>query len=258
MTILQELAFPKLKRKDYEARLKALQMRLMVYQRGLFLQGKRAVVVCEGADTAGKGGAIKRMVELMDPRGFRVYPVGPPTPEELARHYLQRFWLHIPKAGQLAIFDRSWYGRVLVERVEHLAKPEVWGRAYRELNEFERQMGDDGVILIKLFYHISLDEQRKRLRERLQRPEKRWKLTLSDLENHALWDDYQLAFEDMLVQTSTNYAPWTVVPANDKKYSRVLTLETVCEVLDRHVDASAVEVLDPAVERRAKALFGED
>lgn len=257
MESLDKLEFPKLKSKEYENSLKELQLRLMMYQRGLFQTGQRAVIVCEGADAAGKGGAIRRMVELMDPRGYRVYPVGPPTPDELSSHYLQRFWRDLPQAGILAVFDRSWYGRVLVERVEKLARPKEWKRAYREINEFERQLCDDGVIMVKLLYHISKKEQRSRFLDRLHRPEKRWKLTMSDLENHQLWDEYQRAFADTLDKTSTDYAPWTVVPANDKKYSRVLTLRTVCEALDPHVDLDNVFVMDPEVEARAMKMFGK-
>lgn len=258
MESLDTIEFPKLKREEYEEQLKALQLRLMVLQQGLFQMGKRAIVVAEGPDAAGKGGAIRRLVALMDPRGYHVYPIGPPTPDELACHYLQRFWRDIPRAGILAIFDRSWYGRVLVERVEKLTDPRDWKRAYRELNDFERQLHDDGVIIVKLFFHISKDEQRDRFIDRLDRPEKRWKLTLSDLANHELWDDYRAAFVDMLDMTSMDYAPWTVVPANDKKYARIMALRTVSEALEAHINPDDVLVLDPEVGKRAKKMFGNN
>lgn len=257
MEPLQAIEYPKIKRDEYESRLKELQLRLMILQQGLFRAGKRAIIVCEGPDAAGKGGAIRRMVELMDPRGYHVYPIGPPTPDELACHYLQRFWRDIPRSGIMAIFDRSWYGRVLVERVEKLIPAKTWKRAYRELNDFERQLHDDGVIIVKLFYSISKEEQRKRFLDRLEKPEKRWKLTDADLDNHELWDDYQRAFVDMLDVTSTEYAPWTVVPANDKKYSRITTLETVREALRTQIEPDGTLVLDPEVEKRARKMFGK-
>src|SRR5882672_5475355 len=164
----------------YERKLAKLQLKMLSIQQTYFHENRRAVIAFEGWDAAGKGGAIRRLTEKLDPRGFHVWPIGPPTPEEQGRHYLYRFWNKLPERGQLAIFDRTWYGRVLVERVERLIKKPVWKRAYDEINEFERMLIDDGVRVVKIFLHITPDEQLRRFAERLNNPYKRWKLTDSD------------------------------------------------------------------------------
>lgn len=236
MNTLNDLAFPTLSDEESNELLPLLQQQLARLQIALFQQKKRAVIVFEGTDAAGKGGAIRRMIHAMDPRGFRVYPIGPPSPAEAERHYLQRFWQRIPKKGQLGIFDRSWYGRVLVERVEKFASKREWQRAYREINDFERLLVDDDIILIKLFLHISKEEQRERFTSRWTNPDKQWKLTPDDLKAHAKYDDYIEAYEDMFQRTSTGFGPWQIIPANDKDFTRVTVLTKTIEGLSEKVD----------------------
>lgn len=238
MNTLSDLAFPSLSDKECDEQLPLLQQELARLQIALFQQKKRAVIVFEGTDAAGKGGAIRRMIHAMDPRGYRVYPIGPPSPAEAERHYLQRFWQRIPKNGQLGIFDRSWYGRVLVERIENFASEREWQRAYREINDFERLLVDDGIILIKLFLHISKEEQQERFTRRWTNPDKQWKLTHDDLKAHAKYDDYTEAFEEMFQRTSTGFGPWQIVPANDKDYARVTVLTKIVEGLSEKIDLS--------------------
>ena len=254
---LGELTFPEYPDKEYEQTLQLMQQRFMACQQGLFQRKRRAIVVFEGTDAAGKGGAIKRMVLRADPRGYRVYPISAPTPDEAARHYLQRFWRRIPMKGQLAIFDRSWYGRVLVERVEGITPKKLWKRAYRELRDFERLLTDDGIVLIKLFLHISENEQRNRFIERLENPHKQWKITTADLESRKYWDQYQQAYQDMLDKTSTKNARWKVIPANDKKFARIEVLGHVVEELEAIVDPDSVDMLSPEVKKLAGELFNK-
>jgi polyphosphate kinase 2 (PPK2 family) len=192
---------------------------------------RSVIIVVEGPDAAGKGGAIKRLVERLDPRHIRVYSTIKPTTEEYARHYLWRFWNKLPSRGELAIFDRSWYGRVLVERVEGFCTKDEWKRAYRELNEFERVLQDDGTILVKMWLHITKEEQMKRFKKRQADPMKRWKMNEEDWRNRNRWNDYVKAAEEMFVRTSPRSAPWHVIPANYKWFARVRVLETVCERL---------------------------
>jgi polyphosphate kinase 2 (PPK2 family) len=189
------------------------------------------VVVLEGWDASGKGGAIRRLTHALDPRGFTVHAFGAPSAEELAHHYLWRFWRVLPKHGHLAIFDRSWYGRVLVERVEGLASEQEWHRAYREINEFELQLAAAGTVVAKFWLHISRDEQLSRFEERKENPYKRYKLTDEDWRNREKWSTYYEAVDEMLLRTSTTYAPWTVVPANSKPLARVTIIETLAEAM---------------------------
>ena len=192
--------------------------------------GRSVVVAFEGWDAAGKGGAIKRLTEKLDPRGYAVYPIGAPNEEERKRHYLWRFWTRLPDRGRWAIFDRSWYGRVLVERVEGLCKKEAWKRAYREINEFERQLIDDGVVLVKIFLAITKHEQKKRFEERVNDPYKRWKIGPEDWRNREHWDQYLEAAEEMFAETNSKIAPWRVIGANRKWHAR---LDVTREVLAR-------------------------
>jgi polyphosphate kinase 2 (PPK2 family) len=187
--------------------------------------------VYQGWDAGGKGGNIKRLTRGLDPRGYEVVPVGPPTDEEKARHYLWRFWKNVPKAGHITIFDRSWYGRVLVERVEGLCTEDQWRRAYREINEFERQLADFGTVIVKFWLHIDRDEQLRRFKARQQTPHKQWKISEEDWRNREKWDQYEAAVVDMLQQTSTTYAPWTILEANCKLHARIKALRTVAEAL---------------------------
>jgi polyphosphate kinase 2 (PPK2 family) len=196
-------------------------------QQGLWHGKKRAVIVFEGFDAAGKGGAIRRLTEDIDPRGVRVHPIGPPTEIELGEHYLQRFWEKLPSPGTIAIFDRSWYGRVLVEKVEKLTPAPRIKEAYREIREFETDLLDDGIELIKFFLAIDKDEQLKRFEDRLKDPYKQWKLTDSDVEARSKWNDYVEAADLMFEKTHTSRAPWYLVPANDKHYTRNEVLRLV-------------------------------
>jgi len=224
-------------KKKYEKKLRKLQLQLVLLQRRLIEKRRAVLIVYEGWDAAGKGGNIRRVTEQLDPRGIEVHPIGAPTPAEKAHHYLRRFWLRLPTRGRIAIFDRSHYGRVLVERVEGFAKPEEWRRAYDEIKEFERQLTDDGMIIIKFWLHISKDEQLQRFEARRSNPYKRWKITDEDWRNRAQWDEYYDAVEEMLKKTSTENAPWSVVPANSKHFARIYTLKTICQTIEKAVGA---------------------
>lgn len=239
----------------YTKRLGALQKELLRIQQTYWHERRRAVLVFEGWDAAGKGGAIRRATELLDPRGVHVWPIGAPGPAEQGRHYLWRFWQKLPEPGTFAIFDRSWYGRVLVERVQSFASREEWQRAYGEINEFERLLSDDGVRIVKLFLHITPDEQLERFRERLTNPYKRWKLTEEDLRNRAQWQDSVDAAEEMFERTSTDPAPWHLVPANSKWHARVRVLEIVTQELKRGVTV-APPPMHPKVQLAAAELLG--
>jgi AMP-polyphosphate phosphotransferase len=217
---------------EYRAKIKEYQLRLLMLQRALTSTQHSVIIVVEGPDAAGKGGAIKRIVEKMDPRTFRVYSIVKPTEEEHQHHYLWRFWNKLPPYGQIAIFDRSWYGRVLVERVEGFATPAEWKRAYREINEFERLLVDDGILIIKLYLHISKDEQLSRFRSREADPLKHWKITEEDWRNRHRWDEHNEAAEDMFEKTSTAIAPWIVIEANFKWYARLKALKATIKALE--------------------------
>jgi polyphosphate kinase 2 (PPK2 family) len=225
----------RLERDIYQRQVKLLQNRLHLLAYQVYLQKRPVVVVFEGWDAAGKGGAIKRLTEHIDPRGYVVHPIAAPAGEDKEHHYLYRFWRRLPEAGQIALFDRSWYGRLLVERVEHFAKESDWLRAYSEINEFERQLVDFGTVVFKFWLHISPDEQLKRFEEREHTAYKAWKLTPEDWRNRARWDEYSSAVDDMVLKTSTPRAPWTIVEANDKYYARIKVLRTVVEKLAKEL-----------------------
>jgi polyphosphate kinase 2 (PPK2 family) len=223
---------------EYDKKLKKLQLHLQRIQQAYLFSNDSAVIVFEGWDAAGKGGTIRRMAWALDPRGFKVWPIGAPRRFHQERHYLYRFWERLPPNGGIAVFDRSWFGRVLVERVEGLTPKRDWQRAYDEINEFERMLIDDGTRVIKLFLHITPEEQARRFTDRLHDPLKRWKLTYDDFRNRGRWDDYESAIEDMVRETSTEVAPWHVVPANHKKRARIDCLSIVAEALAHKVDLS--------------------
>jgi PPK2 family polyphosphate:nucleotide phosphotransferase len=225
-------------KKIYLKALKKWQKAMQQIQQAYYHQNRRAIIVFEGWDASGKGGAIRRFTENLDPRGFQVYPIAAPTAEEQGRHYLYRFQSRLPATGTMAIFDRSWYGRVLVERVESFADEEQWQRAYQEINEFERMMVDDGVRIVKLFLHISRKEQTKRFEERLNNPAKQWKLTQEDIRNHKKWDHYEKAVNDMFRYTSTEAAPWHLIPANKKWFACIEVIKTIVNALSEGVDVS--------------------
>ena len=211
-----------------------VQLRELGYQ--VYLQKRPVVIAFEGWDAAGKGGAIKRITEKLDPRGYIVYPIAAPQGEDKTRHYLYRFWRRLPERGQIAIFDRSWYGRVLVERVEGFASEAEWKRAFKEINSFERQLRDFGTILLKFWIHISREEQLRRFEERKAIGYKSWKLTEEDLRNREKWSAYEEAVEQMLVKTSTATAPWTLVEGNDKYWARTQVLAKLVKVLSDEMD----------------------
>lgn len=247
----------KLKDEDtYQRKLKDLQLEILVIQQAYQFQGRRAIIALEGWDTAGKGGLIRRLSTRLDPRHCRVWPIGPPTPDEQGKHYLYRFWQKLPLPGTLAIFDRSWYGRVLVERVEGLAAKSDWRRAYDEINELEAMLVEDGVRLVKLFLHISPEAQLDRFRERLAVPYKRGKLTADDLRNRRHWADYERAIDDMFERTSTTVAPWHGVPCEFKWYGRIECLKIICRALSHDVDL-APPPADPEI-ARAIAKLGRE
>ena len=218
---------------DYKKSLKQAQLALLAYQRALAEARLPLVILFEGPDAAGKGGAIKRIVERLDPRTLRVHSIVKPTQEEYQHHYLWRFWNRLPPRGQMAIFDRSWYGRVLVERIEGFATEEEWKRAYQEINEFERLLTDDGAILVKFYLHISQDEQLARFKRREADPSKHWKITEEDWRNRRKWSEHNAAAEEMFARTSTEWAPWHVAAANYKWYARVKAVKTVVEALEK-------------------------
>jgi polyphosphate:AMP phosphotransferase len=222
----------KLDRKDYENQLDALQSRLRELELECYHQRVPAVVVYEGWDAAGKGGNIKRLTQELDPRGYEVIPIAAPDATEKAHHYLWRFWRQLPKAGHIAIFDRSWYGRVLVERVEGFATENEWRRAYQEINEFERHLAEHGSVLTKFWLHLSPEEQLRRFQERERVPHKRHKITADDWRNRAKWNRYREAVIEMIERTSTSYAPWTIVEAENKLWARVKTLDTLVKALE--------------------------
>ena len=247
----------KLKRADYLEKLARLQHRLEHIQQAYLATGERAALVFEGWDAAGKGGVIRRISQVLDPRSFKVWPIAAPHEQDAKRHYLARFWERLPPNGSIAIFDRSWYGRVLVERVEGLATEAEWRRAYDEINEFERLLLDDGMRVVKIFLHITPEEQLRRFEERMTDPLKRWKLSYDDFHNRALWDSYETAIEEMLSRTSTRRAPWSLVGANDKKHARVECLRIMVERLGKGVDLSP-RPLDERTHAAAVETFGPD
>ncbi len=217
---------------EYKQQLKKLQLRLLRLQRGMHETSRSLVIVMEGPDAAGKGGAIRSIVEKLDPRLIRVYSIVKPTSEEYQFHYLRRFWLRLPSYGQTAIFDRSWYGRVLVERVEGFATDVQWHRAYAEINEFERSLAEDGAIIAKIFLQITKAEQLKRFKKRQSDPYKHWKISDEDWRNRRKWRQHNNAAQEMFGRTSSANAPWTVLPANYKWHARIESLKCIINALE--------------------------
>ncbi len=231
--ILSEIDLTKdINRSEYDKQLFKLQKRLRELNAEVFRDKVPVVVVYSGWDAAGKGGNIKRFVEKLDPRGYKVIPITVPTQEEKYHHYLWRFWRELPPAGRIAVFDRSWYGRVMVERIEGYCTETEWRRAYREINEMEEQWVDNGTVLVKFFLHIDKETQMARFNERMNNPYKNWKITDEDFRNRAKWDQYYQAIEEMLHRTDTEHAPWTVLESNSKLYSRIKALRTVVESIE--------------------------
>jgi polyphosphate kinase 2 (PPK2 family) len=211
-----------------------IQLRELGYQ--VYLKKRPVVILFEGWDAAGKGGAIKRITEKLDPRGYVVYPISAPQGEDKTHHYLYRFWRRLPERGQIAIFDRSWYGRVMVERVEGFADENAWKRAFAEINSFERELRDFGTIVAKFWIHISRDEQLRRFEERQAIGYKSWKLTDEDWRNREKWGAYEDAVEEMLLKTSTHTAPWMLIEGNDKYWARTRVLAKLVDLLSKELD----------------------
>ena len=220
---------------EYKTRLKKLQKRLAELHSELYRLRIPVVIGFEGWDAGGKGGAIKRLTSNLDPRGYRVNPTAAPNDIEKVHHYLWRFWNSVPKAGHIAVFDRTWYGRVMVERIEGFCSEAQWRRAYQEINEMESHMANAGAVVLKFWLHIDKDEQERRFRERQANPAKQWKITDEDWRNREKWDQYEEAVNEMLIRTSTTYAPWIVVEGNDKRYARVKVLQTVVDALEKKI-----------------------
>jgi len=240
---------------DYDAALADVQQRLSRLQVAHVVCGLRSMILFEGWDAAGKGGTIQRLTSGWDPRHFHVWPIGAPTEEERGRHFLWRFWQKLPGKGKIAVFDRTWYGRVLVERVEAYASERCWRRAYDEINEFEAQQQADGVHIVKIFLHVTQKEQDRRLAARLEHPWKRWKVTPEDFRNRARRADYIDAINDMFRETDTRWAPWQVIDGDHKKAARIAALTHIADALERVVPVKPPE-LDPDFARYAASQLG--
>ncbi len=236
-TVLSRLDMSRrLEKPAFDRELLKWQGTLNKLQRRAARDGVSTILVFEGADAAGKGGAIRRITGALDARQYQVIPIAAPTDEERSHHYLWRFWRHLPRAGRVTIFDRSWYGRVLVERVEGFATPAEWMRGYAEINQFEDQLLAHGIVLVKYWIHITEDEQLRRFKARQGSPFKSWKITDEDWRNRTKWDAYDQAVNEMVERTSTSHAPWTLVEGNDKYYARIKVLETACGALRQRLD----------------------
>ena len=224
---------PTIEEEEYKKELKRLQKRLSELHNVIYRK-KIPVILCyEGWDAAGKGGNIRRVAYPLDPRGFDVHPIASPEPHELNRQYLWRFWTRLPRTGHICIFDRTWYGRVMVERLEGFCSEKDWKRAYNEINEFERQLTDWGAVLLKFWIHIDQDTQLARFNERQNTPEKQWKITEEDWRNREKWPQYETAVDEMLQKTSTENAPWFIIESNDKHYARIKALRIIVEALEK-------------------------
>ncbi len=217
----------------YDAELKELQTKLANLHNKIYQARIPVVIAYEGWDAAGKGGNIKRLTAALDPRGFEVHPIASPEPHEKNRHYLWRFWTRLPKDGHIAIFDRTWYGRVMVERLEGFCSENDWQRAYNEINEFEKELYDWGAVIIKFWVHIDKDTQLERFNFRQNTPEKQWKITDEDWRNREKWPQYEEAVNEMIQKTSTEFAPWHILESNDKHYARIKALKTVIEEIEK-------------------------
>ncbi|MCR5586930.1 MAG: polyphosphate:AMP phosphotransferase [Lachnospiraceae bacterium] len=218
---------------EYKPRLDALQKKLGELHNEIYKKKIPVIIAYEGWDAAGKGGNIKRLAAALDPRGYEVHPIASPEPDEKARHYLWRFWKRLPKDGHVAIFDRTWYGRVMVERLEGFCSENDWQRAYNEINEFEKELCDWNAVVIKFWVQIDKDTQLARFTDRQNNPEKQWKITDEDWRNREKWDEYEVAINEMIEKTSTTFAPWHILESNDKHYARIKALEIVIDAIEK-------------------------
>jgi polyphosphate kinase 2 (PPK2 family) len=221
--------------KHFDEALERQQGRLNLLQRKAQEKGISTILVFEGWDAAGKGGAIRRITGAVDARDYQVIPISAPTDEEKARHYLWRFWRHLSRSGRITIFDRSWYGRVLVERVEKFATEDEYRRGYGEINHFEEQLVGHGILLVKFWIHITKDEQLRRFRDRKRTEYKRWKITPEDWRNRGRWGEYTMAVNEMVARTSTRVAPWTLVEGNDKNFARIKVMKTLADCMEKRL-----------------------
>ena len=223
----------RLDRETYEKKLDELQKKLTLLHSEIYAKRIPVVLAFEGWDAGGKGGAIKRLTRALDPRGYTVNPTSSPNDIERAHHYLWRFWTKMPKDGHIAIFDRTWYGRVMVERIEGFCTTQEWQRAFKEMNQMEQQLVNHGAIVIKFWMHIDKEEQERRFKERQENPDKQWKITDEDWRNREKWDQYEDAVNEMLKKTSTAYAPWHILESVDKKYARIKALKIVIKEIEK-------------------------
>ncbi len=221
---------------EYKKELKRLQSRISELHNIIYRKRIPVIFCYEGWDAAGKGGNIRRLTYALDPRGFDVHPIASPLPHEKNRHFLWRFWTKLPKSGHICIFDRTWYGRVMVERIEGFCSEKDWRRAYHEINEFERMLTDWGAVLLKFWIHIDSDVQLERFKDRQNTPEKQWKITDEDWRNREKWDEYEIAVNEVLEKTSTKNAPWHIIESNDKQYARIKTLKIIVKALEKAID----------------------
>lgn len=225
-----------LSKEAYQKQLKEAQKELEAFHNVLYRKRIPLIVVYEGWDAAGKGGNIRRVTEALDPRGYEVSPIASPQPHEKNRHYLWRFWTKLPKTGHIAIFDRSWYGRVMVERIEGFCSQNDWQRAYHEINEFEQELVNWGAIVVKFWVHIDQQTQLMRFQERERTPQKQWKITEEDWRNREKWPAYETAVDEMLQRTSTAFAPWHIIEGNDKRYARVKALRLLNQTIRKRLE----------------------
>ena len=228
----------KLSREEYKQVLPDLQRRLYELEEACWHQGVPSVVIFEGWDAAGKGTAIATLTQRLDPRGFKLYPIVPARTYEQQRPWLWRFWLRVPNRGEMVLFDHSWYGRVLEERVEGTIPEKAWRQAYRDIQEFERMLADDGTVILKLFFHISKKEQKERFEKMEADPLEAWRVTKEDWARHKKYDEYLAASEEMLEMTDSEYAPWAVVEATSKYYARKKLFETIITAMEKHLGAN--------------------
>ena len=233
-----------LDKKTYKVKLAALQGEMLNAQKFLLKEKIGLILVFEGMDAAGKGGAIKRLTEHIDPRGYIVHPISAPQPHELRYNYMHRFWRKLPQHGQIAIFDRSWYGRVLVERIEGFAKDDEWKRAYDEINNFEKLLTDEDYIIIKFWIHVDKDEQLKRFKERAANPYKAWKLTEEDWRNREKFDLYEEAANDMFEKTDKKNTPWILVAGNNKHFARIHVLEETITHIKKELNRRGKQLIN--------------
>jgi polyphosphate kinase 2 (PPK2 family) len=241
--------------KDYEREMQKLQRQLLALQVYHIRTGGRVLIGIDGWDAAGKGGLIERLVAGLEPKATQVWRIGAPTPEEQGKHYLWRFWDRLPAPGNWAIFDRTWYGRVLVERIEGFCTVEAWQRAYHEINEFEHQLADDGVRIVKILVHVSAQAQKERMIDRLDKPHKHYKVGLEDFRNIAKRKQYLKAYDDMLERTDTEWAPWHVIASDNKMHARLKGLGVVAEQVGKGAEIKD-QKLDPRIARAAYELWG--